>query len=86
MLSGKNNDEIIERRYIAASETLVFNLLEPKTYTVRAIVDDNNNKKWDTGNYLRKKLPENVIYYKEELKVRANYFLEGNTFTIKNDD
>jgi uncharacterized protein (DUF2141 family) len=86
LLSGKNNDEIIERRYIAASETLVFNLLEPKTYTVRAIVDDNNNKKWDTGNYLRKKLPENVIYYKEELKVRANYFLEGNTFTIKNED
>jgi uncharacterized protein (DUF2141 family) len=86
LLSGKNNDKIIERRYITTSETLVFNLLEPNTYTVRAIVDDNNNKKWDTGNYLRKELPENVIYYKEELKVRANYFLEGNTFTIKNKD
>ena len=86
LLSGKNNDEIIERKYIKASEILVFNLLEPKTYVVRAIVDDNNNKKWDTGNYLRKELPENVIYYKEELKVRANYFLEGNTFTIKRTD
>jgi uncharacterized protein (DUF2141 family) len=86
LLSGKNNDEIIERKYISASETLVFNLLEPKTYVIRAIVDDNNNKKWDTGNYLRKELPENVIYYKEELKVRANYFLEGNTFTVENTD
>jgi uncharacterized protein (DUF2141 family) len=86
LLSGKNNDEIIERKYISASETLVFNLLEPKTYVIRAIVDDNNNKKWDTGNYLRKELPENVIYYKEELKVRANYFLEGNTFTVGNTD
>ena len=86
LLSGKNNDKIIERKYIRASETIVFNLLEPKTYVVRAIVDDNNNKKWDTGNYLRKELPENVIYYKEELKVRANYFLEGNTFTIKRTD
>jgi len=86
LLSGKDNDEIIERKYITASKTLVFNLLEPKTYVIRAIVDDNNNKKWDTGNYLRKELPENVIYYKEELKVRANYFLEGNTFTIKNTD
>ena len=83
LLSGKNNDEIIERKYINASETLIFNLLEPKTYTVRAIVDDNNNKKWDTGSYLQKKLPETIIYYNEELKVRANYFLEGNSFTIK---
>lgn len=86
LLSGKNNDQIIERKYISTSEILVFNLLEPNTYFVRAIVDDNNNKKWDTGNYLRKELPENIIYYKEELKVRANYFLEGNTFTIKSTD
>ncbi|WP_299670362.1 Ig-like domain-containing protein [uncultured Polaribacter sp.] len=84
LLSGKDNEEIIERRYLSASETVVFDLLEPKTYTVRAIIDENNNKKWDTGNYLLKKQPENIIYYKEELEVRANYFLEGNTFTINN--
>ena len=83
LLSGKNNDEIVERRYLTTSETLVFTLLQPKTYTVRAIIDGNNNKKWDTGNYLLKKLPENVIYFEEALEVRANYFLEGNTFTIK---
>ncbi|MDX6747476.1 Ig-like domain-containing protein [Polaribacter sp. PL03] len=86
LLSGKDNDQIIERRYVSTSETLVFNLLEPKTYTIRAIVDDNNNRIWDTGNYLLKQQPENIIYYKEELQVRANYFLEGNTFTIKNSN
>ena len=69
-----------------ASETLVFNLLEPKTYKVRAIIDDNNNNKWDTGNYLLKIQPEKVIYFEEELKVRANYFLEGNIFTVKGKD
>jgi uncharacterized protein (DUF2141 family) len=82
LLSGKENDQIIERRYIHTSETLVFNLLQPNTYTVRAIIDENNNKNWDTGNYLLKKLPEEVIYFDEELKVRANYFLEGNNFII----
>ena len=86
LLSGKDNDQIIERRYVSTSETLVFNLLEPKTYTIRAIVDDNNNRIWDTGNYLLKQQPEDIIYYKEELQVRANYFLEGNTFTIKNSN
>ncbi len=83
LLSGKDNDEIIERRYIKTSETIVFNLLEPNTYNVRAIIDKNNNKKWDTGNYLQKIAPETIIYYKEELKLRANHFLEGNTFIIK---
>ncbi|WP_439128999.1 Ig-like domain-containing protein [Polaribacter sp.] len=83
LLSGKQNDEIIDRKYINTSETLVFDLLEPKTYTIRAIIDANNNKKWDTGEYLTKKQPEPVIYYEEDLKVRANYFLEGNTFTVK---
>jgi uncharacterized protein (DUF2141 family) len=83
LLSGKEKDQIIERRYINTSETLVFNLLQPNTYTVRAIIDENNNKNWDTGNYLLKKLPEEVIYYDEELKVRANYFLEGNNFIVK---
>ena len=86
LLSGKENDEIIERRYIATSETLVFNLLEPNTYKVRAIIDDNNNNKWDTGNYLLKIQPEKVLYFEEELKVRANYFLEGNIFTVKGKD
>jgi uncharacterized protein (DUF2141 family) len=84
LLTGPDSDQIIDRRYVNTTETLVFDLLEPKTYFVRAIIDTNANKKWDTGNYLLKILPENIIYYPEALKVRANYFLEGNTFTIEN--
>ena len=83
LLSGKESNKIIERRIINTSETLVFNLLEPNKYKVRAIIDTNNNKKWDTGNYLLKIQPEEVLYFKEELKVRANYFLEGNIFTVR---
>ena len=86
LLSGKENTQIIERRYINTSKTLVFNLLQPNNYAVRAILDENNNKNWDTGNYLLKKLPEEVIYYEEELKVRANYFLEGNNFIVKSKE
>ena len=83
LLSGKESNKIIERRIINTSETLVFNLLEPNKYKVRATIDTNNNKKWDTGNYLLKIQPEEVLYFKEELKVRANYFLEGNIFTVR---
>ncbi len=86
LLEGKNKDKLVERRFISTSKDLVFNLLEPKSYFVRAIIDTNKNKKWDTGNYLLKRQAEEIIYFKEELKLRANYYLDGNIFNIKNLD
>ncbi len=81
-LVDRNKSNIIERRFIKHSKKIILDLLEPDTYYIRAIIDENNNNKWDTGNYLQKKLPETVVYYKEELKLRANYYLENNTFII----
>ena len=81
LLEGKDRNKIVERRFITKSETLIFDLLQPKTYYIRAIVDSNKNNKWDTGNYLFKQLPEKIIYYNEALEVRANYFI-NNTFTV----
>ena len=86
LLEGKNKDELVERRFITDSKQIQFNLLEPKTYFVRAIIDTNKNNKWDTGNYLLKKQPENIVYFSEELKLRANYYLDGNIFTVKNPE
>ncbi|QNM85473.1 Ig-like domain-containing protein [Polaribacter pectinis] len=81
LVEGKDKNKLVERRFITKSETLIFDLLQPKTYYIRAIIDTNKNNKWDTGNYLLKQLPEEIIYYNEELEVRANYFI-NNTFTI----
>lgn len=83
LLEGKDKNNLVERRFIKTSKELVFNLLEPKSYYIRAIVDKNKNNKWDTGNYLQKLQPERIIYFAEELKLRANYYLDGNIFTIK---
>ncbi|OAD46782.1 Ig-like domain-containing protein [Polaribacter atrinae] len=83
LLEGKNKDKLVERRFITGSEQIRYNLLEPKTYFIRAIIDENKNNKWDTGNYLLKQQPENIIYFSEELKLRANYYLDGNIFTVK---
>ncbi|MCI2228789.1 Ig-like domain-containing protein [Polaribacter sp. MSW13] len=78
ILTGKNQDQLIERKFINTSETLVFDFLEPNKYTIRAIVDENKNNQWDTGNFLKKLLPEKIIYYKIELQLRANHYLEEN--------
>ncbi len=86
LLEGKNKDKLVERKFISSSKNLVFKLLEPKSYFIRAIIDKNKNNKWDTGNYLLKQLPEKIIYFSEELSLRANHYLEGNIFTIKSLD
>ena len=84
LISGKNKDEIVERNFISGvTKNLVFDLLEPKSYFVRAIIDTNKNGKWDTGNYLQKTLPETIIFYDTELELRANYYLDGNVFIVK---
>ncbi len=79
--------EIVKRKIITISEKIQFNFLEPEKYTIRAVVDDNKNGTWDTGNYLSKKLPERIIYYPEELpKLRANWVSNLNfIIEIKRD-
>ncbi len=79
LLDDKGN--LIERKFTSRSETLIFDLLEPQKYKVRAIIDRNKNKQWDTGNFLKRVAPEHVIYFPVILEVRANYFL-NETFTI----
>jgi len=83
ILSGNKQNDVIERQFISTSTKVVFDLLEPKKYTIRAIVDENNNQKWDTGSFLDKRLAERIIYHKtlNNAELRANYFLEEN-FTI----
>lgn len=75
LLDSKLN--LVEQKFISESRAVVFDLLPPSEYNVRAIIDDNNNKKWDTGNFLEKKHPEEVIILPEKIKVRANYFINN---------
>jgi len=83
LLSGNKQDELVERQFITTSGKIIFDLLEPKKYTIRAIIDENKNNKWDTGSYLKKRFAERIIYNEAINKValRANFFLEEN-FTV----
>jgi len=66
-------DELIASQKIASDQTLRFRNLPPKTYIARAIIDENDNGKWDTGNFLLKTHPEKVQYYDGALETRANW-------------
>ncbi|NND14958.1 MAG: hypothetical protein HKN89_01390, partial [Eudoraea sp.] len=74
--------ETLREKYLEEIRPVDFNTLEPSTYRVRVIFDDNLNGKWDTGSYLQKKQPERVLYYPQPIEVRANWELE-QTFIIQ---
>lgn len=55
------------------SEPVLFEALEPKIYTIRVIYDDNKNGVWDTGNFIKKRQPEEVLYFSKGIDIRANW-------------
>lgn len=59
-----------------------FSFVEPGMYYVRLIYDNNNNGKWDSGNYLKNQQPEKVIYMPKPLDVRKNWEI-SQIFSIK---
>lgn len=74
--------EVLASKYSEGSTLIEFEGLQPETINVRAIYDDNKNKVWDTGNYLEKLQPEEVIYYREEILVRANWDYMDQIFDL----
>ncbi|MBC8172557.1 MAG: Ig-like domain-containing protein [Chitinophagales bacterium] len=74
----KNDQSIISERIITdeIAPPITYNYLLPETYLLRAIIDKNKNKKWDTGDYEKKIQPEQVIFYDESLASKANWEIE----------
>ena len=71
-------------RKIAQQEENSYSIpyLLPGNYQIRLVKDLNNNGKWDTGNYLKKIQPEEVIYLPEALNLRANWEL-NERFSVR---
>lgn len=65
--------ELVAKEIILESKKLVFNTLEPKKYIIRAIIDLNNNQRWDTGNFLKQLQPEPIIYFSKIIELRTNW-------------
>jgi uncharacterized protein (DUF2141 family) len=44
-------------------------------YSVKIIIDTNNNQKWDNGNFKKKENPEKSYIYNEKINIRENWGL-----------
>jgi hypothetical protein len=54
-------------------ETINFKYLNGGSYHLKVIFDANRNGKWDTGDYLKGLMPEQVALYKGHITIRSNW-------------
>ena len=76
-------DVVIQEKFSELNESLQFNNISPGNYKIKLIYDKNNNKKWDTGNYLKNIQPEKVKYYPSTIIVKSNWDLDLDWDMIK---
>jgi uncharacterized protein (DUF2141 family) len=55
-------EEIIAEQYLTNTNIAIFKNIEPGTYTVRAILDLNQNRTWDTSNMVENRQAEPIYY------------------------
>jgi uncharacterized protein (DUF2141 family) len=69
----KGGKEVVNEIY--NQKAYEFINVEPGQYTIRVIIDNNGNGKWDPGNIFDNIEPEDVFFYPEELTLRPNWEL-----------
>ena len=74
----------VAEKKLNSSETITFKYLRSQKLKVRVIHDANNNGKWDTGDFLKRIKPENVLYFDKEIEIRPNLSI-NESLTIKPD-
>ena len=76
-LTDKDAKKVLYEQYVEqTSPTYNFPFVKAGNYRLRVIEDRNRNRKWDTGNFLGRLLPEPVRYFTKEIELRANWEVE----------
>ncbi len=74
---------VVKEMYANEEQTAFeFENIAPANYNVRVIYDTNENGKWDTGDFLNRRQPEEVVYFPKLLDIRANWTL-NETFILQ---
>ncbi|MBL7137574.1 MAG: Ig-like domain-containing protein [Bacteroidales bacterium] len=68
--------KIVEEKIVHESGQIKFAFIAPAKYTIKAILDFNLNRRWDTGDYLNKIQPEIVFFFPKIIEIRGNWDVE----------
>ncbi|HOY32179.1 MAG TPA: Ig-like domain-containing protein [Bacteroidales bacterium] len=72
----KEDKSLVEQKKSIPGQQIIFENLSPASYRIRIVQDENNNGKWDEGDYFQKRQPEPVFYFPELINIRANWDTE----------
>lgn len=70
-----SNDQPVRKGWVLNGGVLFMDL-NPDKYYARLVLDENENNKWDTGNYAEKRQPEIVIYCPSMFTIMKNWQIE----------
>lgn len=68
-----NQQEAIIKEVVVKNGVAAFFYLSTGSYFLRAFIDDNNNGRWDTGDYESRRQPELMCYYPRAIACRAKW-------------
>jgi hypothetical protein len=77
-----DRDQVIREDFIniplSASNSVYIDFIDvqPGSYLIKVIFDNNGNKKWDTGDLLLKRQPERVIVCSKQIKILSDWEIE----------
>lgn len=80
-----NEKEKVLKELPAHTDGAFFQYLKPTTFYLRLYIDENQDGKWTTGDYLLKRQPEPIYYYPHKLKLRANWDFEETFDHLEKD-
>lgn len=72
LLKGEKLEKAYEQK---SNGTCSFQNVEPGIYTLRAIIDTNENGQWDIGNFKTRTKSEEIYYFETKIKLKANFQL-----------
>ena len=75
-LLDRTEARVVMETRMTGSGKAVFSLLDPGTYRARIIFDADNDGKWTSGDFDKKRQPEQVTYYPDEIDLKANFEIE----------
>ena len=75
-LVQQSSGRVVLERRIHYTGMVEFLNLHPDQYTFRLYQDDNDNGRWDEGDYVARRQPEKHWYYHKTLRVEADWRIE----------
>jgi hypothetical protein len=73
-----SDNKILRESRVYQDGLVEFPFLEPASFTLKVVHDDNGNGQWDTGSYLEGIQPESVVFHPGSISIRSNFDMEIN--------